>query len=203
MGGKPMDSRKKVLTTGDVARICNVAPRTVSKWFDAGQLHGYRIPGSKDRRIPLHQLVRFMRVHGIPMNGLESGCRRLLVLDDDRQFCDALRDKLESDDRFEVTPTTSAFEAGVVANDTRPHAILVDIHRSDVEAAVLSRFISTHANLADTCLIGTAADLTDAEGQALLQAGFHGYLAKPFQIDALLQLIDERTDSMANGNGLD
>ena len=37
---------KEVLTTGEVAKICNVAPRTVSKWFDSGSLKGYRIPGS-------------------------------------------------------------------------------------------------------------------------------------------------------------
>src|SRR6266700_792671 len=60
---------KDVLTTGEVAKICNVAPRTVSKWFDSGALHGYRIPGSKDRRIPLNQLIRFMKQHGMPLNG--------------------------------------------------------------------------------------------------------------------------------------
>ena len=59
---------KDVLTTGEVAKICNVAPRTVSKWFDSGALHGYRIPGSKDRRIPLNQLIRFMKQHGMPLN---------------------------------------------------------------------------------------------------------------------------------------
>jgi excisionase family DNA binding protein len=42
----------KVFTTGQVAKICKVAPRTVSKWFDSGRLKGYRIPGSQDRRIP-------------------------------------------------------------------------------------------------------------------------------------------------------
>ena len=35
----------KVFTTGQVAKICKVAPRTVSKWFDSGRLKGYRIPG--------------------------------------------------------------------------------------------------------------------------------------------------------------
>ncbi len=74
---------KDVLTTGDVARICNVAPRTVSKWFDTGKLRGYRIPGSKDRRIPLDQLVRFMRAHDIPLNGLESGTTRVLIVESD------------------------------------------------------------------------------------------------------------------------
>lgn len=60
---------KHVLTTGEAARLCSVAPRTVSKWFDGGRLAGYRIPGSKDRRIPRDTLVRFMRQHGIPIPG--------------------------------------------------------------------------------------------------------------------------------------
>ena len=52
---------KKVFTTGQVAKICKVAPRTVSKWFDSGRLKGYRIPGSQDRRIPREQLIRFLK----------------------------------------------------------------------------------------------------------------------------------------------
>ncbi len=71
---------KDVLTTGEVAKICNVASRTVSKWFDSGQLRGYRIPGSKDRRIPVSSLVKFMKSHGIPMDGLMSGSTRVLPL---------------------------------------------------------------------------------------------------------------------------
>ncbi len=63
-----MAKGKNVLTTGDVAKICNVAHRTVSKWFDSGILPGYRIPGSKDRRIPLEELIRFMKSHNIPLN---------------------------------------------------------------------------------------------------------------------------------------
>ena len=75
---------KDVLTTGEVAKICNVAPRTVSKWFDSGQIKGYRIPGSKDRRIPVASLIQFMKDHGIPMDGVHSGKPRVLVVDDER-----------------------------------------------------------------------------------------------------------------------
>ena len=63
---KVMSKGKKVLTTGEVAEVCNVASRTVGKWFDGGLLKGYRIPGSLDRRIPAAELVRFMRAYGIP-----------------------------------------------------------------------------------------------------------------------------------------
>jgi len=58
---------KKVFTTGQVAKICKVAPRTVSKWFDSGRLRGYRIPGSQDRRIPREHLLRFLKEHGMPL----------------------------------------------------------------------------------------------------------------------------------------
>ena len=34
----------KVFTTGQVAKICKVAPRTVSKWFDSGRLTGISHP---------------------------------------------------------------------------------------------------------------------------------------------------------------
>lgn len=56
---------QKVYTTGQVATICKVAPRTVSKWFDSGRLKGYRIPDSQDRRIPAPHLFAFMLHHGI------------------------------------------------------------------------------------------------------------------------------------------
>ena len=61
-----MSKGRKVLTTGEVAEVCNVASRTVSKWFDKKLLRGYRIPGSRDRRIPIAELVRFMKEYEIP-----------------------------------------------------------------------------------------------------------------------------------------
>lgn len=57
----------KIYTSGQVAKICKVAPRTVTKWFDSGRLKGYRIPGSQDRRIPREYLIKFIKEHGMPM----------------------------------------------------------------------------------------------------------------------------------------
>lgn len=57
----------KVYTTGQVAELCHVAPRTVARWFDSNKLFGYRIPGSQDRRIPQEYLIRFLREHSMPI----------------------------------------------------------------------------------------------------------------------------------------
>lgn len=59
----------KPLTTGQVARVCHVAPRTVSKWLDSGRLKGYRLPTGHDRgcdrRIYADSLYTFMLTYGL------------------------------------------------------------------------------------------------------------------------------------------
>jgi hypothetical protein len=60
------EKNMKIYTTGQIAKICQVAPRTVGKWFDTGTLKGYKIPGSRDRRIPEPNLISFMKEQGFP-----------------------------------------------------------------------------------------------------------------------------------------
>lgn len=53
-------------TTGEVAKICRVAVRTVCKWFDQGRLAGRVEPVTKNRLIPRDVLVAFLERHGFP-----------------------------------------------------------------------------------------------------------------------------------------
>ena len=62
-----MAKANTVLTSGEVAEICNVSIGTVYKWVDKGFLNGYRISGSRGRRIPIDSLTRFMAAHKMPM----------------------------------------------------------------------------------------------------------------------------------------
>ena len=90
---------KKVFTTGQVAKICKVAPRTVSKWFDSGRLRGYRIPGSQDRRIPREHLIRFLKEHGMPLGELEEeGWHKILIIGAEQLFIDRVRELLPEDE---------------------------------------------------------------------------------------------------------
>lgn len=186
-----MSKPKDVLTTGEVARICNVAPRTVSKWFDSGQLRGYRIPGSRDRRIPLSQLVRFMKAHGIPLNGIETGQARLLLIDDDQELTTLLQRTLTDNNSYEVQAADSALEAGALLEQFRPTAVLVDVDIAGIDGRVLSRFLSGRAEHQGVQLIATGGSITEADRQTLLQQGFHNTIAKPFSIREVLDAIEE------------
>ncbi len=57
----------RTLTTGEVAKICNVATRTVAKWIDSGELKGFRLPGGKNRRVMMENLIAFMKRNNIPL----------------------------------------------------------------------------------------------------------------------------------------
>jgi DNA-binding transcriptional MerR regulator len=61
-----------VFSTGEVAAICRVAPRTVAHWVDRGDLAGYRLPASKDRRVTREELVRFMTAAGMPTAWIDA-----------------------------------------------------------------------------------------------------------------------------------
>lgn len=65
-----MKNDKTVFTTGEAARMCRVSQQTIIRCFDNGLLKGFRVPGSKFRRIPRERLIEFMNEHGIPLGEL-------------------------------------------------------------------------------------------------------------------------------------
>jgi excisionase family DNA binding protein len=182
---------KDVLTTGEVAKICNVAPRTVSKWFDSGQLKGYRIPGSKDRRIPVSGLVQFMKDHGIPLDGVHSGKARVLIVDDEPEITQTLSTVLAEQAGYDVRTSETSFQAGFECERFRPHVLLLDIHIDDADGAAVARFIRSCDDLAMTRIVAMSGKLTDGQAMSLRSQGFDGFLKKPFQVRQVIQEIEK------------
>lgn len=191
----PLD--KDVLTTGEVAKICNVAPRTVSKWFDSGQLKGYRIPGSKDRRIPLAELYRFMKEHQIPMDGITSGQTRVLIVDSDQEIVDALERVLNEQTNYEVQTATTGFQAGLECERFRPHVVLMDVHLTDTDASNITNMIRSSSTMQMTRIIAMSGKLTDGQAQGLRQSGYDSFLKKPFQVRQVVDSIENVTSLAA------
>ena len=190
---KKMAKGKNVLTTGDVAKICNVAPRTVSKWFDNGQLKGYRIPGSKDRRIPLSELVRFMKANNMPITALPVGKIRVLVVNSDSSAADAMAEALQNKAGYEVQIVKSTFETGVTAQKFAPHVLLVSFLAKDIDAMDISRNIRSSEDLQTIKIIALANKLSDSESAALMQKGFDGYVSNAADINEIIRKIEEAT----------
>jgi len=188
-----MPRQKDILTTGEVAKICNVAPRTVSKWFDSGQLKGYRIPGSKDRRIPMSSLVRFMKAHQIPMDGLQSGKTRVLLVDQPSEILGVLEKMLSEQAGYEVQIANTGFEAGIACERFRPHVMFVDMHLPDVKGEQVMQLVRNNDDLQMTRVVAMSNKLTEGQGQHLTSHGFDGYIKKPFHVRTVIEAVEDAT----------
>lgn len=192
--GKDITKLKDVLTTGQVAQICNVAPRTVTKWFDSGQLKGYRIPGSRDRRIPVSELIRFMKAHDIPVTSiLDAGKLKVLIIDDNKDaavhFAAALATKAD----YQVEIAYNGFDAGVLAQRFAPNAVLINLLSSTIDAGQICKNIRANNDLAGTKVVAFAENLNAAETAALLQKGFDSVLSKNGDVGHIVKVIEEVT----------
>jgi len=186
-----MAKGKNVLTTGDVAKICNVAPRTVSKWFDSGQLRGYRIPGSKDRRIPVNELLRFMKANNIPTAALPVGNIRVLIVDSNEKAASTLAEELGTQADYEIQTVDNNFEAGLSTQRFAPHVLLINLLAKDINVNGICSTILAHEDLQTIKTIAIANNLSDSESTALLHKGFDGYVSDPSDINAIIQQIEE------------
>ena len=186
-----MAKGKNVLTTGDVARICSVAPRTVSKWFDSGQLKGYRIPGSKDRRIPVSELVRFMKLHNMPVTMFPVDKVRILIADSDSEICQTLAKNLTEKADYEVQAVSGNFETGMAAHKFSPHVLLISLFSKNISAVEICQTVREDEDLQTIRVIAIANNLSDSEAAALIQQGFDGYICDPGDIEEVIKKVEE------------
>src|SRR4029453_11973898 len=101
---------KAIYTTGEAAEVCKVSQQTIIRCFDSGRLGGFRVPGSKFRRIPRADLIKFMRDNDIPVESLEGKTtKRVLIVDDDPQILEVFTDLLGKDARFEVKTCSTGY----------------------------------------------------------------------------------------------
>ena len=188
-----MAKGKNVLTTGDVARICNVAPRTVSKWFDSGQLKGYRIPGSKDRRIPVNELIRFMKQHNMPVPAMPIGRMRVMIVDSNVDSAETVAETLRAQADYEVKVVKSNFETGTAVHKFTPHVLLINLLAKDIDAEEICRTIRADEELQTIKIIALANHLASGEAIALMQKFFDGYVSKPGDVSEVIKKIEEAT----------
>jgi excisionase family DNA binding protein len=184
---------KKVFTTGQVAKICKVAPRTVSKWFDSGRLRGYRIPGSQDRRIPREQLIRFLKEHGMPLGELEEEeWHKILVIGAENLFIDRVKELLPEDDDYKYEVANSGFEAGIQAESFHPDTIVIDLALGRSESIQITQNLRRNAAYEGTMIVGLASE-DEAAPEKLTEYGFSEIFKKPFDI----ALLGERIRTLA------
>ncbi len=178
--------KNRVFTTGEVALICGVSADTVSRWFDLGQIDGYRLGPNGDRRIPYQSVRKFMLGHGIPLERLEEGERRVLVVDDDPYYLDIIPSVLSRDESYVVLTASTGFDTGVMVVEHNPQVVILDLNLSDMDGRMLCERIKNRAETRNTRVLALSGLALEEEAIHLEDYGFDGFMRKPFQPEELL-----------------
>ena len=189
---------KTVFTTGEAAKICKVSQQTIIRCFDSGQLEGFRVPGSRFRRIPRDKLFKFMRENNIPTDALESGKRKILIVDDDPEIVELIGDVLEKDGRFEIRSVNNGFDAGMMVKDYHPDLIVLDVMLPDINGKEVCQRVRNDKNMEDVRIICISGMVEEDKIGELKAAGANDFLHKPFDATKLMERICQLLDIEAN-----
>jgi len=176
---------KDLFTTGEAAEVCKVSQQTIIRCFDSGRLEGFRVPGSRFRRIPRQSLIKFMKENNIPLDAVDSGKRKVLIVDDDAEIVELLVDVLARDGRFETKTASSGYEAGIATQRFRPELILLDYMLPDVNGNVVCQTIRKNPEFENIKIIIVSGVVKQDEIEQLLKSGAEGFIKKPFDVAEL------------------
>ena len=105
---------KDIFTVFQASKYCNVSPKTIINWIEAGHIEAYKTVGGH-RRVKVADLESFMKKQGIPIleEGFGSERKRILIVDDDEIIVETIVQALEEEEYdYEIISASDGFEAG-------------------------------------------------------------------------------------------
>ncbi len=189
----------KVYTTGRVSKLCHVSKNTVNKWFDSGKLKGFRVPGSRHRRIPRENLIQFLKQHGMPIDMLavdEDELFSVLAVSRDQTLIEPLLRELTPASSIKVSVAASAFGAGADSERLRPDCIVLDFAIGDQQAQQICRNLRSKPVLSDTILL--AVFPTGTQLATIDRSGINETFQRPFDPKLLAERIQSLMGSRAD-----
>lgn len=179
-------------TTYQVARFLGVSLPTVVNWVNSGLLVAHRTPGGH-RRIAKNDVIAFAREHSYPLSPefVEAlgGRRKVLIVDDEADFSEMVRDYLTIKGALEVEVAESGFQAGYTVARFRPDLILMDILMPDMDGFQVLRMLRDGADTRHIPVIACTAYRDPAMDVRIREEKFDGFVEKPLKLEGLLELV--------------
>lgn len=177
---------ERLLSPREAGEICGVSYKTVWEWLNKKLLKGVQISPTH-RKVCFSELALFSKERKMYLNmAALTGKVCVLVVDSDEAAASELAGILQANGGYEVVTVHSAFEAGLMAMELFPQAMLVSLGRGDINAKTVCE-----TNHRDPCLsliknIAVADELSPSESEDLLRKGFDGCISRPFNAGEVL-----------------
>ncbi|WP_372836107.1 response regulator [Pontibacterium sp.] len=181
----------RTLTTGDIAKYCDVNQRTVIRWLDKGVLKGFKLPGRGNNRVKLDDFVSFLKKNGMPIPDelAKEGQPKVLVVDDELAIANAIRRTLKPLD-VSIDIANGGFEAGSQLMLLKPDLMTLDLSMPGMNGFDVIKFVRSTEEIANTQILVISA-LNEIELGKAIEMGANGALSKPFDNDVLRRTVSD------------
>ncbi len=182
---------KKVFTTFEVAKICDVTPVTIQNWIDKGWLRAYRTPGGH-RRVKKEALLSFLESRGIPHPFPGKGVNpRVLIVNGDQGHADTIKEVLSSEEPgYEIEVAHDGFRAGVLYSASNPDVVILDLNHASVDGYEVCRQIKQGETGTETCVVVIDGGGGE-ERRRILDLGAAHCFSRPVDASGLRNLVKE------------
>ncbi len=163
---------------------------TVVNWIEAGHLAAHRTPGGH-RRVAHADLIRLAQDRGVPSDAIPrvvGGPVRVLVVDDESEFAELVRDYLMLVAGWNVEVATSGFDAGLAVARFDPDVVVLDLLMPGMDGFAVLKALAAEGGRRVPVVACTGWRDPDLETR-VRAAGFDGIVEKPVKLEALLQTL--------------
>ena len=176
-----------ILTVAKASEYCQVSPKTIINWVEAGHIEAYKTVGGH-RRIKKKNLEAFMEKQGIPIPKVEmqEERKRILVVDDDPIIVETIVLSLEEDEfDYEVISASDGFEAGLQVEHFKPHLLILDIMMPDIKGYEVCKRVKSNPETKDTKIVVLSAYLDEEKFKQMKEHGADACYSKPLPLPQL------------------
>jgi len=189
----------KTLSTGEIAKLCDVNLRTVIRWIERGALKGFKLPGRGNNRVRVEDFLAFLVEHDIPIPAeLQEDSRKVLVVDDEPAIARALQRVLRKHGLV-AEVAADGFQAGTKLMKERPVLVTLDLSMPGLSGYDVLSFVRETPEIASTKILVISA----LGGEALQKAidlGADAILNKPFDNHELVEVINKLVGTPAKAD---
>ena len=182
---------ERTFTTFEVARLCGVFHTTVINWVNKSKLKARVTPGGH-RRIPLSELVSFMKKYDMPVPAdIDDRHSRVLILDDEPMMTRLIeRGFAKHKDRYVVQLSNNPVDALVQVGKKLPDLLIMDLMMPVMDGFQVCRILKSSPATKDMKIIAISGRKLTGAQQDFLAKNVDLFVQKPFEMSALLEAVE-------------
>ena len=199
-GGARTNGENELLTTGTVARYCEVSTNAVKKWIRQGDLAAFQTPGGHFR-VTREEFRKFLVRHGMPLDQdfFPDRRPRVLIADDEPVVRDLVRELVVSATGGEVDVETAqdGYDALVKVGDFKPDLLIMDLKMPRMDGFEACRTIRSNSQLSHVRILAMSAYAGDGNRERILKAGALRCFDKPLPVEEFQETVRKILDPQA------